>query len=350
VVTDAPLLARFDQLLERIQQQDHRDLWATVPPYANRIEDTHIFSSNFYLTGLTSVLMGGFQLAPIEEDAYTVVDNQAIRSRGLTDAQYALIADKNRDVARAFERTEFVLTGNHDLTDPADLALVVTRALARYTSATAANQGFAGLDEQVAASVALATGLDQVPDPERQTFPFAHRFYRYARHDEEGQGAGVALVVHHDETIAWFDVHGPVTIGNERGFAEPYVGTLNWIAELLVLDYAAENGLDHGQGDDPDLFVSRVPADAADFFDHAARNDPATRAELFAEEIADDGAGGENAAGCLPGWTFDADGPLGRGCYRCVYPCLPGTTYDARLHVCVRDGQRQNCAPRHQDA
>jgi hypothetical protein len=33
-------------------------------PTANQIEDTHIFSSNFYLTGLYSVVNGGFQLVP----------------------------------------------------------------------------------------------------------------------------------------------------------------------------------------------------------------------------------------------------------------------------------------------
>jgi hypothetical protein len=34
------------------------------PTDTHKIEDTHIFNSNFYLTGLTSYLSGGFQLAP----------------------------------------------------------------------------------------------------------------------------------------------------------------------------------------------------------------------------------------------------------------------------------------------
>jgi len=43
-------------------------------PTAYKIEDTHIFNSNFYLTGLYSVVNGGFQLVPEGGDTTTFLD------------------------------------------------------------------------------------------------------------------------------------------------------------------------------------------------------------------------------------------------------------------------------------
>jgi hypothetical protein len=47
-------------------------------PTAGKIEDTHIFSSNFYLTGLYSIVNGGFELVPQGGDVTSWLDIQGV--------------------------------------------------------------------------------------------------------------------------------------------------------------------------------------------------------------------------------------------------------------------------------
>lgn len=56
-------------------------------PTAYKVEDTHIFNSNFYLTGLYSVVNGGFQLVPEGGDTTTFLDIQGVWHNSFVLAQ-----------------------------------------------------------------------------------------------------------------------------------------------------------------------------------------------------------------------------------------------------------------------
>jgi hypothetical protein len=56
-------------------------------PTAWKVEDTHIFNSNFYLTGLYSVVNGGFQLVPEGGDQTTFLDVQTVWHNSFVLAQ-----------------------------------------------------------------------------------------------------------------------------------------------------------------------------------------------------------------------------------------------------------------------
>jgi hypothetical protein len=56
-------------------------------PTAYKVEDTHIFNSNFYLTGLYSVVNGGFQLVPEGGDTTTFLDASTVWHNSFVLAQ-----------------------------------------------------------------------------------------------------------------------------------------------------------------------------------------------------------------------------------------------------------------------
>jgi hypothetical protein len=91
----------------------------TGPTDIWKIEDTHIFSSNFYLTGMYSYVGGGFQLAPVGGGIGSglATDNVTTNSDGVWQNSFLLYqTDRPQDQAR-LEASSFFNTGNlsHEL-------------------------------------------------------------------------------------------------------------------------------------------------------------------------------------------------------------------------------------------
>src|SRR5262249_28963623 len=85
----------------------------TGPTEVSKIEDTHLFSSNFYLTGLYSLVDGGFTLTPkggLNADVFVLADGVY---RG---SYYFLVNDRDVDQYR-LDGSSFFNTGSasHEL-------------------------------------------------------------------------------------------------------------------------------------------------------------------------------------------------------------------------------------------
>ncbi len=101
-------------------------------PTAGKIEDTHIFSSNFYLTGLYSIVNGGFELVPQGGDNTTWLDIQTVWHNSFVLYQTARPQEQYKADASSFFNTGSL---SHELKFGAGYREAEVESLSRWGNA-----------------------------------------------------------------------------------------------------------------------------------------------------------------------------------------------------------------------
>jgi hypothetical protein len=138
-------------------------------PTAAKVEDTHIFSSNFYLTGLYSVVNGGFELIP--EGGQTVVP---YLDGGLVWHNSFLLNTTDRPQHQVkLDASDFFNTGtlSHELKFGASYRIVDVKSLTSWSGgAFIENGGLVGFPDGVNLLIAARDGGEQVQNTYKSAY------------------------------------------------------------------------------------------------------------------------------------------------------------------------------------